>query len=141
MSQDIDAVKRECADLIAAFNYYVDHHEFAQAVALFSEDAVFERPDLRAEGRAQIAAIWAGRPATVMTRHICDAPHFLEINADSARAVTPGVLYQATCGENEKVATIKGPTMIAEFHDTFRRTAQGWKIAHRRGVPVFLISQ
>jgi ketosteroid isomerase-like protein len=141
VSQDIDAVKRECADLITAFNYFVDHHEFDKALALFTEDAVFERPDLRAEGRAQIAAIWAGRPATTMTRHLCDAPHFLEINNDSARAVTPGVLYQASRGENEKVATVKGPAMVAEFHDTFARTAHGWKIAHRRGVPIFMISQ
>ena len=60
-------------------------------------------------------------------------------SADTKRgAVTPVTLYHVQRGA-APVPSVKGPNGIGEFHDTLVRTAEGWKIAHRKGVAVFLI--
>ncbi len=139
MNDEFESVRRACREVIAAFAYHVDHREFDRAVALFAPDAVFERPDLMACGREQIAAIFAGRPESVITRHLCGEPFFVELGADRARAVTQVTLYHAQRAE-APVPTVKGPNAIAEFQDSFERTAEGWKIAHRKGVPVLMVA-
>jgi ketosteroid isomerase-like protein len=138
VNDQFDAVRRACADVISAFAYYVDHREFAKAVDLFAVDAIFERPDLKAHGREQIAAIFAARPNTVVTRHLCGEPFFLELGSDTARAVTQVTLYNVN-HEGEGFPSAQGPNALAEFHDIFKRTADGWKIAHRKGVPVLML--
>ncbi|AEG51588.1 putative aromatic ring hydroxylating dioxygenase beta subunit [Sphingobium chlorophenolicum L-1] len=126
----------ECARIVAAFAYHVDHREFDRAAALFAEDGVFERPDLLATGRAEIAAIWEGRPAHVVTRHLCGIPHFVAIGPEEVETVTYFTLYHL---EHEGEGLPKaGPTAVAQFHDRFRLTAEGWLIAHRRGIPAIL---
>src|SRR3546814_8772345 len=82
-------IKAACGDIIAAFAHHVDHREFGDAVALFAEDGAFLRPDLEARGRDQIAALWADRPASFVTKHLCHASFFQDVGEESARAVTP----------------------------------------------------
>jgi hypothetical protein len=131
-------IRNECSDLVARFAYYVDHREFDKAVALFAIDGIFERPDLKASGREKIAGFFAHRPPSVVTRHLCGQPFFIEIDGDTAKSVTAVTLYNTT-HEGEGLPTVKSPNAVAEFHDTFKKTSDGWKIAHRRGVPVLLI--
>lgn len=126
-----------CADLIARFAYHVDHREFDEAVNLFDKDGVFERPDLTARGHAGIAAIWAERPESIITRHLCGPPCFLEVTDEKVRTVTNFTLYHLT-HEGEGLPTCGAPTGIAEFHDEFRRTDAGWRIFRRQGIPVLL---
>lgn len=130
-------IRAECANIVAAFAHHVDHREFDKAVALFAEDGLFIRPDLRASGRAEIAKIWEGRPASVVTKHMCGASFFSEITADSASAVTPFTLYTLEWN-GEGLPRLGQPAAIAEFHDRFVRTADGWRIAQRQGVPVLV---
>lgn len=125
-----------CSDLVAAFAHHVDHHEFARAVALFTEDAVFDRKGVVARGHAEIAAIWSDRPPSAVTRHLCYPPFFLEVGETHARAVTSLLVYMAT-HDGAGLPTAERPA-VAEFHDTFRKTADGWRIAHRLGFPVLL---
>src|SRR3546814_16935885 len=89
-------IKAACGDIIAAFAHHVDHREFGDAVALFAEDGAFLRPDLEARGRDQIAALWADRPASFVTKHLCHASFFQDAGEESARAVPPFLLYPAT---------------------------------------------
>lgn len=139
MNDEFESVRRACREVIAAFAYHVDHREFGRAVAQFTADGVFERPELTARGRAEIAAIFAGRPESLVTRHLCGEPFFVEVGPDRARAVTQVTLYHAQRGEGP-VPSVKGPSGIGEFHDTLERTAEGWKIAHRKGVPVLMVA-
>lgn len=131
------AIRAECANVIAAFAIHVDHREFDKAVALFAPDGKFIRPDLQAEGREEIAKIWVDRPESVVTKHMLTPTFFTEIEADSAASVTPFTLYQ-TEWDGEGLPKFGQPVAIAEFHDRFIRTEEGWRIAERRGVPVLL---
>ena len=126
-------VRSACADVITSFAHFVDHRYFEDAVALFAEDGIFERPGLTARGRAEIAAIWVGRPASMITRHLCYAPFFTEIGLESASSVTGFTLYHVE-HHGEGVPSLGQPRAIAEFHDRFRRTPDGWRIGHRKSV-------
>jgi ketosteroid isomerase-like protein len=135
--QDQISVRSACADLISKFAYHVDHREFDKAVSLFADDGVFERPDNKSSGRSEIAKIWEGRPISVVTVHICAAPAFIEVSNDRAKSVTYCTLYHLE-HEGEGFPKSAGSTAITEFHDEFRLTPDGWRISHRRGVPVLL---
>ena len=127
----------ECAKIIAAFAYYVDHRFFAEAVALFKPDGVFQRPDLTAKGHAEIAAIWSNRPASVVTRHLCSQPFFMQVREDLITSVTPFTLYSIEHG-GDGLPQCDRITAIAEFSDRFELTREGWRIAHRTGTPIIL---
>jgi 3-phenylpropionate/cinnamic acid dioxygenase small subunit len=129
--------RQACADLVAAFAHYVDHREFGKAVAVFAADAVFARHGGVANGTDEIAAIWADRPETVVTKHLCGVPVFIEVEDDRITAVTPFTLYTLQ-HEGEGLPTFDKPAAIAEFRDEFRRTDTGWKIARREGVPLMV---
>ena len=90
-------------------------------------------------GQAEMLAFWSQRPPEHITRHLCCTPFLTELNADSAKAITQVTLYQAEKGDSP-VATINNPAAIIEFHDSFVKTDVGWKIAHRRGVPVLMFA-
>lgn len=129
--------RAECAAVIAAFAHHVDHREFDAAVALFSEDAAFLRPDVQAHGRAEIAKIWEGRPGSVVTKHMLSPSHITVLSPTEVRAVTPFTLYTVNWN-GEGLPRFERPAAIAEFHDRLVLTDEGWKIAERRGVPVLL---
>jgi hypothetical protein len=131
----VSDVRSACADLVAAFAYNVDHRLFAEAVALFTVDGCFERADLSASGHAQIAAIWADRPASLVTRHICAAPFFTEVREDRATSVTAFTLYRVeSAGPGVPECSVF--TAVAEFSDRFQLTPAGWRIAHRKAATV-----
>lgn len=126
-----------CANLIAAFAHHVDHREFEKAVALFTEDGSFIRPDLEARGHAEIARIWEARPPSVVTKHLCAATFFGETGPQVATAVTPFTLYTVEW-DGDGLPKFDQPTGIGEFHDRFVATTSGWRIAERRGLPIML---
>jgi 3-phenylpropionate/cinnamic acid dioxygenase small subunit len=126
-----------CADLIAAFAHYVDHRLFADAVALFKADGCFERPDLTATGHAEIASIWANRPISVVTRHLCSQPFFTQVREDFIMSVTSFTLYYSEHAR-EGLPQCDRFTAIAEFSDRFELTQEVWRIAHRRATPIIL---
>lgn len=131
----IKEIRFACADVITSFAYFIDHRDFNSATALFTEDAIFERPDLTARGRDEIAAIWATRPPSVITRHLCQAPFFMEVGLESASCVTGFTLYHVD-HHTEGLPLLNGPRVVAEFHDRFRRTTDGWRIAHRKSIVI-----
>lgn len=137
MSIDHEEARKQCTELINAFAYFVDHREFDNAASLFTEDAVFQRPEGTFSGRAEIAALLNKRPANVITRHLLGTPHFVAVNGNEAKVVTPLTLYQ-TAHEGEGIPVVTNPVGIAEFQDTLINTNDGWRIANRRGVPVLM---
>jgi hypothetical protein len=87
-------IEAECSRLIASFVFLVDHRRYAELVALFTEDASFERPGGRGDYHVE--------------------------------------------GADGRVSEISSPAAIAEFHDVFRRTQQGWRIHQRVAEPVLI---
>jgi hypothetical protein len=129
----------QCTELVNAFAHFVDYRKFSQAVSLFSEDGKFIRPDGTKSGHAEIASLWEGRPDTVVTRHLVSTPFFLSITDAAAEAVTQCTIYQAE-GDGKAPPAVKGPIGVAEFHDRFVKTSDGWKFSERTVTPAIIQS-
>lgn len=139
VNNQIQQAVQHCTELVNAFAYFVDHRQFADAVALFAEEGRFVRPDGVRTGHAEISAIWEGRPVTVVTRHLPGVPFFLSIDHNKASSVTQCTIYQAE-SDGKSPAKVSGPLGVAEFQDDFVNTEGGWKFLKRTVIPVIIES-
>ena len=122
---------------IGRYSYAADERDAEGLVALFTDDGVIERwltdseaPEERTAGSAALRA-WAqghydARPEGVQTRHHQRATVFDELVADRARTRTMLLLTRIGPGDRHPVSTGSGV-----YHDEWRRTADGWRIARR----------
>jgi ketosteroid isomerase-like protein len=120
-----------CMALAAAFAYHVDRSETDKVVQLFTDDGEFKRPGVFAKGHDQLRAWMTGRPQNTITRHVGTPLMFTELGPNTAKALSYFSMYH---GEREKdgIPALHGPVAIAEYHDEFRKTADGWRIARRK---------
>lgn len=126
-----------CAQLTASFAVLVDHQRYDELAALFTEDCAFERPGVNLHGREELRAFMAARPIDAISRHVCTMPLVEQIGPDAARGITYLVFYEGESAPSGP-ASLKGATAFAEYHDEFRRTAEGWRIARRQVRPVMI---
>lgn len=132
------AVRDACQRLVTAFARFVDSGQGERVVQLFTPDATFERRGERLQGHAQIRAAQARRSPQVVTRHCCAPSHIELAGPGHATGVTCFQLYRHTWPDGEPVGVgpLNPPEVIGEYHDEFRRTADGWRIHARvaRGI-------
>ena len=131
------ADRLDILDQIGRYSYAADERDADRLAALFTEDGVIERwlidsaaSEERSEGHAALRA-WAqghydARPEGVQTRHHQRATVFDELTADSARTSTMLLLTWIGPGDRAPVTTASGV-----YHDEWRRTPGGWRIARR----------
>ncbi|MEP7300460.1 MAG: nuclear transport factor 2 family protein [Caldimonas sp.] len=131
--------ERACEALIHAFCFRLDHGESAQVVELFSEDGVFDRRGEALQGRAAIAAAMAARPANMTTRHVCANIMLAHVSATQITGVTYFQFFRH--GPNAAPGSSSAPAdlleVVGEYHDSFERTSEGWRIARRLARAVF----
>jgi hypothetical protein len=139
VTEDLHDVCIACTDLINAFGYYIDHRLFDSAVELFTDGAVFDRPDGKIEGKQAIAKLWESRPEEIVTRHLFGLPYFISISSDNAKSVTQCTLYRVA-REGDAVPKVAAPLGIAEYTDQFIRTESGWQFVNKKVEPVILLS-
>lgn len=122
-----------CARLCIDFANHLDARRYDQVLAVFTEDATLDRMGTVSEGRAEIARFLASRPTTVTTRHVCTN---IRVNFDETDALATGSCYvlffQGSEHAEGGAAQLSGPPSVVEYHDSFRRTPEGWKIHARR---------
>jgi hypothetical protein len=128
-----------CARLTAAFAVLVDHHRYEELGELFTEDCRFERPGATLSSRAELVAFMSQRDRAQLTRHLCQPPLIVETGPDEATGVTYLAFLQGEAQEGG-VGKLTGVTAMAEYHDLFRKTPGGWRIAERRVVPMMMAS-
>ena len=130
----------ECARLTIAWARYVDLHEDNDVVALFSEDGVLHGPSgQRIEGHAAILSALATRSANRVTRHMLAPPFISLVGPDEAEGVTCFTVFEGFKDQHEGAGpmALRPPVTVGEFHQSYRRTPQGWRIASHRNVQVF----
>jgi hypothetical protein len=129
-----------CQNLISSLAYCIDHRRYNEVVALFTEDGVFERPGLKAVGKAEILNFLEKRPSNVDTRHVCGLPFFLEISERQAVVATYVTIFHGPVNEGSPT-TINGTAGIVEFHDVCTLTSQGWRLSHHESRIAMLSSR
>lgn len=132
-------IEAECQRLAIAFATYVDHRRYEEVVSLFTPDALYNprgRPYL---GREGVRAYLESRPPTRRSRHLI-MNHLVEV-VDATNALgTCSLVYYAHEGElaEAEAAPLAAPSLIGDYHDRYRLTDEGWRIASRVGTIVFM---
>ncbi|PZQ24630.1 MAG: hypothetical protein DI569_00155 [Sphingopyxis macrogoltabida] len=130
----------ECARLAVAWSFHIDRHANDAVIALFAEDGILHgQAGFDGVGREAILKMLQKRSPNRVTRHVLAAPFIEMTGADEARGVAAFTVYDGFRDQHEG----DGPmpllpaVTVGEFHQTYRRTADGWRIATCRSVPVF----
>lgn len=130
------ATVRACERLIADYAYFRDREEAEPYAAVFAPNGVFEFRGTRFEGRHAIAARLTDGAGKVITRHVMSNVRIEPVSAAEAIGTSLVTLYQADLGDLPR--TVDGFLGIGEYHDRFVLTDDGWRIAHRKFVDVFV---
>jgi 3-phenylpropionate/cinnamic acid dioxygenase small subunit len=127
----------DIARLIAQLAIEADCGEIADYLALFTEDAIWEMPANPAAGLAaahaaghdeiragveQRRAMGVQGPGVGTMHHI--TTQRIVVTGDEAT----GIVYYQFLGTVDGLPTIR---TLGEYRDRYRRTSDGWKLAHR----------
>ncbi|NKB98174.1 MAG: hypothetical protein GKR90_06720 [Pseudomonadales bacterium] len=126
-----------CTKLVTDYAFYRDRPDADAVAILFTADATMDLFGQKFAGREAIRdRIAAGVGGPVYRHFISTINIEVSANGRSAIGVTYVVVYRGD--ESELPQTLTEPVAIGEYHDQFQRTRDGWKIAARVFVPVFL---
>jgi len=131
-------IEAACQRLSMAFSILVDRNDAAGVAALFLPDGSFSRPDMVLASAAEIRAMLEGRSGGRVTRHVC--ANVLVDAKDSVHAsgVTYFTLFTGErAGSEDGPLCMQLPLTVGEYHDLYKKTDDGWRIAERRAVAVF----
>lgn len=133
-------VEQACIALSHRFARYVDERRFADFAGLFAPDGVFDRRGEALAGRAAIVASMAGRPETLLVRHHVTTVTVDVIDAETASGLCYFAFYQCTDwdGRQREKLALAGAAIVGEYRDRYRRTADGWRFAHRQAAMTFM---
>ncbi len=98
---------------------------------IFTEDAVFQSPNYRTEGRANIRAL---PDSVVRNKPFIRSRHYIhnqrvEFDGDTARATTYGIAKVLRARDGKTVLDI----MAMTYHDSLIKRDGRWRFAERRG--------
>jgi 3-phenylpropionate/cinnamic acid dioxygenase small subunit len=130
----------EIHQALARLAHLADEGEVADYLKLFTEDAVWEVPAIggtgvqasRRTGRADIADGVTARRASGMqgpgsgTRHVV---HTIAVQPGPGDTTATSVAYYTFYQETTSAPVL---ATIGRYDDTWKLTAEGWKLAHRR---------
>ena len=124
-------------EMIAQYSHTYDNRDADGFAQVFVEDGVFEifvagqtSPLVRLQSRREIRE-WAAqrlqeRDGRFISRHYQSGILFDELSADSARTRTMVLVTHQGATE-----AAPRPTDSGVYHDRWRKTPEGWRLAHR----------
>ena len=128
------ADERACERLIVRYTHLVDFGRAPEIADLFTDDGVWRTDDFEMRGRDEILAGFGRRQGVTrrQSRHVCTNV-LIEVDGDRATGLCYLVNYRhdSETGEAEKPAPADVPKFVGEYHDTFRRTEDGWRFVDR----------
>jgi ketosteroid isomerase-like protein len=134
------SIEAACQRLVVAYCHYVDHGEASKVADLFTEDGVWEAPEVTVTGSQSIRDFFQmlEQDKTRMSRHLCSNFQLNEISADEATGVVYVTLYRHQGEEGRSTSPLVGPAAVGEYRDQFVRTPDGWRIKSRVAIADFL---
>lgn len=137
---DRDAIDRECSRLVVAYSHFIDFGEAARVAELFAADGVWESIENTMRGQEEIRRGFGERQrnATRASRHVCTNLAVDVIDADTAEGLVYFTLFRHDGDTGGRPAPLNGPLMVGQYRDRFVRTADGWRIAHRKAEAAFV---
>jgi hypothetical protein len=126
-------IERACERLVTLYCHFVDHGEGARVAELFTEDGVWSSSEVTMTGREAIRAGFQRRQDNNarMSRHVCSNLLVDVTDSDTARGVVYLTLYRHDGEPGRRTSPSSIPSIVGEYRDTFRRTADGWHFSRR----------
>jgi 3-phenylpropionate/cinnamic acid dioxygenase small subunit len=121
----------EIRNLVARLAQLADMGDLNEYVSLFTEDATWEMPGAPRRGQADIMAGAQERRSSGTTgpgsntRHVIST---LSVQSDASDEATSDC-YWLFYGNTTTVPVVQ---LMGHYHDTLRRTPEGWKLARRQ---------
>ena len=119
-----------CRNLVMDYAIHRDGGNHDAYAALFTEDATLSVLGETFAGRTAIHNRVAMAKDAPATRHLMSTVRITPHGNDRATGISYATVYVAPASDG--VIDVEGFAAIGEYHDTFRRTDDGWKIASRR---------
>ncbi|MBN9675680.1 nuclear transport factor 2 family protein [Salipiger bermudensis] len=126
-------IEHECAKLTVLYCRHLDHLDPDAFAAIYTEDAVYKPAvePVPIEGRAAIRD-WIGRyPKDRLGRHVATNQIVEVIDEDSATGSSYAIVFREPAPREGVISDRVTPRSLVEYSDSYRRTAEGWKIARR----------
>jgi hypothetical protein len=127
-----------CRRLAMEFATFIDLRRYDAVVGLFCEDAIYNPRGTDFHGREGVRQYLFSRPAHRRSRHLI-SNHIVNIEDNDHATGFCNLVYYAV--ENAPApatpAALDSPVLIGDYHDIYRRTDEGWRIASRIGHIVF----
>ncbi len=122
-----------CRQVIHELALHTDAGDYAQALALFADDAVMDRDGERFVGIEALRAAYATRPPNRITRHVLANTVVRLLSPDEAEAISYVTVYRhvRSGADDRPPYAMTGPDVLGEYRDRFRRTAAGWRLSAR----------
>jgi hypothetical protein len=135
--QELSSIEA-CRNLVVDCATIIDEGRYDDLAGIFAVDGIFARPtapDAPITGRDTIIAAFKQRPANKISQHLVMNIRVRLTGADSAEGTSSIMLYMtdtAVAEEPGKGRKATGP-LLGLYRDRYVRTAEGWRIADRRG--------
>ena len=132
-------IEQVCRNLVLRSALYLDTHNHAWFAELFTADGLWDRVAQPLTGPGEILPFLESRTSTTLVRHVITN---LLVNVESEVAATSiaYVLNFQTFADGavpETPAPMVSPGLIAEWHDSFALTDDGWRISRRHTDAIF----
>lgn len=135
------AIEWDCQKLWRRYYYHVDHREFEQAAALFTEDIDWTNSmGIVLSGRDELLKGLYGALGDGTIRHVLTNMVINVVDEDHATAraynsicYKKGVKYE----EHDGPIPFEGPHRLGDNYTEFLRTDEGWRISKRRSNIIF----
>ena len=131
-------IEAACAALCVDYCEIVDAKEYQRMREVFAEDAEYYSPNAPNDlirGAEAIIAYLSHNPATLVTQHLACNIRIHAESAEAASGLCKILLFTADGNAPEAPDGRKAgeKQRIGVYHDRYVRTANGWRIAERRG--------
>jgi hypothetical protein len=126
--------ERDCERLTHRYCRFADRGEASRLAELFTEDGLFELPDLRLRGRKEIAGTFARREALteLRTLHLCTNIDVEVEDETTARGWVNLCLFRRwAAGDGDLAVPVTAPALVATYDDVYARVDGHWLIAAR----------
>ena len=127
------AIIAACTELMLRYAWTIDHRDFDGYCALFCEEMSLKMPGQPATtSRAALRKGLEFRPKDLTSRHVITNPLVEVIDDKTARGACYLSLYRLNGAPDANgLLPLKQPAAIGEYHDTYAKTAEGWRFKTR----------
>ena len=130
------AIEWDCQKVLRLYYQHVDHHEFEEAVKLFTEDVTWKVMGLDLKGRDELLEALYGGLGNDSIRHVLTNMIVNAIDEDNAELWTYTTIYYSREGRREDKdgpLHFEGPHRFGDGYAKMRRVGDEWQIAVREG--------